>query len=131
MSLQKGPSYGVHFMPETMNGLKAHVCRDSESHCATPSELMRQSQQFVAERGQLPSKPYNDETVLVMTRGRLALPTADRCVGCLVLFEGKEMTPTKTTSPQKGPSFSEALSVAAPGVEKVFNYLIYSPFIYM
>jgi RHH-type rel operon transcriptional repressor/antitoxin RelB len=58
--------------------LKARAYHELEKLGVTPSELMRQALQFVAERGQLPVKPVlmtEDEAALFATvRGRLANP---------------------------------------------------------
>lgn len=58
--------------------LKARAYRELEKLGVTPSELMRQAFQYVAERGQLPFKPMlmteEDEALLKVARERLAAP---------------------------------------------------------
>lgn len=58
--------------------LKARAYRELEKLGVTPSELMRQALQYVAERGQLPFKPVlmteDDEALIAMVRERLAAP---------------------------------------------------------
>lgn len=58
--------------------LKARAYRELERLGVTPSELMRQVLQYVAERGQLPFKPVlmteDDEALLATVRERLAAP---------------------------------------------------------
>lgn len=58
--------------------LKARAYRELEKLGVTPSELMRQVLQYVAERGQLPFKPVlmpeDDEALIVTVRERLANP---------------------------------------------------------
>ncbi|MDU9403247.1 type II toxin-antitoxin system RelB/DinJ family antitoxin [Pseudomonas sp. zfem004] len=58
--------------------LKVRAYRELEKLGVTPSELMRQALQYVAERGQLPFKPglltEDDEPLLVTVRERLAAP---------------------------------------------------------
>lgn len=58
--------------------LKARAYRELEKLGVTPSELMRQALQYVAERGQLPFKPVlmtgDDEALMVTVRERLAAP---------------------------------------------------------
>lgn len=58
--------------------LKARAYLELERLGVTPSELMRQTLQYVAERGQLPFKPVlmteDDEALLATVRERLASP---------------------------------------------------------
>jgi RHH-type rel operon transcriptional repressor/antitoxin RelB len=58
--------------------LKARAYRELEKLGVTPSELMRQAFQYVAERGQLPFKPVlmteEDEALLEVVRKRLVAP---------------------------------------------------------
>jgi RHH-type rel operon transcriptional repressor/antitoxin RelB len=58
--------------------LKARAYHELEKLGVTPSELMRQALQYVAERGQLPFKPVlmteDDEALLATVRERLAAP---------------------------------------------------------
>ena len=58
--------------------LKIRAYRELERLGVTPSELMRQALQYVAERGQLPFKPVllteEDEALLATVRERLAAP---------------------------------------------------------
>jgi len=58
--------------------LKARAYRELEKLGVTPSELMRQALQYVAERGQLPFKPVlmteDDEALMATVRERLAAP---------------------------------------------------------
>jgi RHH-type rel operon transcriptional repressor/antitoxin RelB len=58
--------------------LKVRAYRELEKLGVTPSELMRQALQYVAERGQLPFKPVllteEDEALLATVRERLAAP---------------------------------------------------------
>lgn len=58
--------------------LKARAYRELEKLGVTPSELMRQALQYVADRGQLPFKPVlmteEDEALLATVRERLASP---------------------------------------------------------
>ncbi|RYD72977.1 MAG: type II toxin-antitoxin system RelB/DinJ family antitoxin [Verrucomicrobiaceae bacterium] len=58
--------------------LKARAYSELEKLGVTPSELMRQALQYVAERGQLPFKPVlmteEDEALLATVRERLADP---------------------------------------------------------
>lgn len=58
--------------------LKARAYRELEKLGVTPSELMRQALQYVAERGQLPFKPVlmteDDEALFATLRERLAAP---------------------------------------------------------
>ena len=58
--------------------LKARAYSELEKLGVTPSELMRQALQYVAERGQLPFKPVlmteDDEALLATVRKRLADP---------------------------------------------------------
>jgi len=58
--------------------LKARAYHELEKLGVTPSELMRQALQYVAERGQLPFKPVlmteDDEALIAMVRERLAAP---------------------------------------------------------
>ncbi|MPQ69948.1 MULTISPECIES: type II toxin-antitoxin system RelB/DinJ family antitoxin [Pseudomonas] len=58
--------------------LKARAYHELEKLGVTPSELMRQALQYVAERGQLPFKPIlmteEDEALLATVRERLAAP---------------------------------------------------------
>ncbi|MBO1537579.1 type II toxin-antitoxin system RelB/DinJ family antitoxin [Pseudomonas sp. OA65] len=57
---------------------KAREYRELEKLGVTPSELMRQALQYVAERGQLPFKPVlmteDDEALFATLRERLAAP---------------------------------------------------------
>ncbi|MDE1168502.1 MAG: type II toxin-antitoxin system RelB/DinJ family antitoxin [Pseudomonas sp.] len=56
--------------------LKARAYHELEKLGVTPSELMRQALQYVAERGQLPFKPVlmtdDDEALVAIVRERLA-----------------------------------------------------------
>lgn len=58
--------------------LKARAYHELEKLGVTPSELMRQTLQYVAERGQLPFKSVlmteDDEAMLETVRERLANP---------------------------------------------------------
>lgn len=58
--------------------LKARAYRELERLGVTPSELMRQTLQYVAERGQLPFRPVllteEDEALIAAVRERLAAP---------------------------------------------------------
>lgn len=58
--------------------LKARAYRELEKLGVTPSELMRQTLQYVAERGQLPFRPVlmteEDEALIATVRERLATP---------------------------------------------------------
>ncbi|MDO9624942.1 MAG: type II toxin-antitoxin system RelB/DinJ family antitoxin [Pseudomonas sp.] len=58
--------------------LKARAFRELERLGVTPSELMRQALQYVAERGQLPFRPglmaEEDEALLATVRQRQASP---------------------------------------------------------
>lgn len=58
--------------------LKTRAYRELERLGVTPSELMRQALQYVAERGQLPFRLVlmtdEDETLLATVRERLADP---------------------------------------------------------
>ena len=58
--------------------LKARAYLELEKLGVTPSELMRQALQYVAERGQLPFKPVlmteEDEALMATVRERLAAP---------------------------------------------------------
>ncbi|MCI8208001.1 bifunctional antitoxin/transcriptional repressor RelB [Pseudomonas sp. S25] len=55
--------------------LKARAYRELEKLGVAPSELERQALQRVAERGQLPFKPAEDDEALLATvRERLAAP---------------------------------------------------------
>ncbi|KNX80141.1 bifunctional antitoxin/transcriptional repressor RelB [Pseudomonas sp. 250J] len=58
--------------------LKVRAYRELEKLGVTPSELMRQALQYVAEHGQLPLKPVllteEDEALLATVRERLAAP---------------------------------------------------------
>ena len=58
--------------------LKARAYHELEKLGVTPSELMRQALQYVAERGQLPFKPVlmteDDEAVLATVRVLWAAP---------------------------------------------------------
>ncbi|TKK27141.1 type II toxin-antitoxin system RelB/DinJ family antitoxin [Pseudomonas sp. CFBP13528] len=58
--------------------LKARAYHELEKLGVTPSELMRQALQYVAERGQLPFKPVlmtqADEALMSTVRERLASP---------------------------------------------------------
>ncbi|HEX8542212.1 MAG TPA: type II toxin-antitoxin system RelB/DinJ family antitoxin [Pseudomonas sp.] len=58
--------------------LKARAYRELEKLGVTPSELMRQALQYVAERGQLPFRPVlmteEDEELIATARERLAAP---------------------------------------------------------
>ncbi len=66
--------------PYQRNGLqlKARAYRELEKLGVTPSELMRQALQYVAERGQLPFRPVlmteEDEALIATVRERLASP---------------------------------------------------------
>ena len=58
--------------------LKARAYHELERLGVTPSELMRQALQDVAERGQLPFRPglmtEDDEALIATVRERLAAP---------------------------------------------------------
>ncbi|MFO7705571.1 MAG: type II toxin-antitoxin system RelB/DinJ family antitoxin [Halopseudomonas sp.] len=58
--------------------LKVRAYRDLEKLGVTPSELIRQALEYVAERGQLPFRPVmmteEDEALLATVRERLAAP---------------------------------------------------------
>ncbi|MFI8746329.1 type II toxin-antitoxin system RelB/DinJ family antitoxin [Pseudomonas sp. NPDC077186] len=58
--------------------LKVRAYRELEKLGVTPSELMRQALQYVAERGQLPFRPVlmteEDEALIATVRERLAAP---------------------------------------------------------
>lgn len=58
--------------------LKARAYRELDRLGVTPSELMRQALQYVAERGQLPFRPVlmteEDEALIAVVRERLATP---------------------------------------------------------
>lgn len=58
--------------------LKARAYHELEKLGVTPSDLMRQTPQYVAERGQLPFKPVlmteDDEALMATVRQRLAAP---------------------------------------------------------
>lgn len=58
--------------------LKARAYRELDRLGVTPSELMRQALQYVAERGQLPFRPVlmteGDEALIAVVRERLATP---------------------------------------------------------
>ena len=58
--------------------LKARAYHELERLGVTPSELMRQALQDVAERGQLPFRPVlmteDDEALIATVRERLAAP---------------------------------------------------------
>ncbi|MDP3847644.1 MAG: type II toxin-antitoxin system RelB/DinJ family antitoxin [Pseudomonas sp.] len=58
--------------------LKARAYRELERLGVSPSELMRQALQYVAERGQLPFRPVlmteDDEALIATVRERLAAP---------------------------------------------------------
>lgn len=58
--------------------LKARAYHELEKLGVTPSELMRQALQYVAERGQLPFKPVlmteDDEALIATVRERMANP---------------------------------------------------------
>ena len=58
--------------------LKARAYLELEKLGVTPSELIRQALQYVAERGQLPFKPVlmteEDEALMATVRERLASP---------------------------------------------------------
>jgi RHH-type rel operon transcriptional repressor/antitoxin RelB len=58
--------------------LKARAYCELEKLGVTPSELMRQALQYVAERGQLPFRPVlmteGDEALIATVRERLAEP---------------------------------------------------------
>lgn len=58
--------------------LKNRAYRELERLGVTPSELMRQALQYVAERGQLPFRPIlmteEDESFINTVRERLASP---------------------------------------------------------
>jgi RHH-type rel operon transcriptional repressor/antitoxin RelB len=58
--------------------LKARAYRELDRLGVTPSELMRQALQYVAERGQLPFRPVllteEDEALISLVRERLATP---------------------------------------------------------
>lgn len=58
--------------------LKARAYRELEKLGVTPSELMRQALQYVAESGQLPFRPVlmteEEEALIAKVRERLANP---------------------------------------------------------
>lgn len=58
--------------------LKAKAYQELERLGVTPSELMRQALQYVAEHGQLPFKPVllteDDQALVALVRERLASP---------------------------------------------------------
>ena len=58
--------------------LKDRADRELEKLGVTPSELMRQTLQYVAERGRLPFRPVlmteEDEALIAKLRERLAAP---------------------------------------------------------
>lgn len=58
--------------------LKDRAYRELERLGVTPSELMRQTLQYVVERGQLPFRPVlmteEDEALIATVRERLAAP---------------------------------------------------------
>lgn len=58
--------------------LKARAYLELKTLGVTPSELMRQALQYVAERGQLPFRPIlmteDDEALIATVRERLAAP---------------------------------------------------------
>lgn len=58
--------------------LKARAYRELEKLGVTPSELMRQALQYVADRGQLPFRTMlmteEDEALMAVVRERLAAP---------------------------------------------------------
>ena len=58
--------------------LKARAYKELERLGVTPSELIRQALQYVAERGQLPFRPVlmteEDEALINTVRERLAAP---------------------------------------------------------
>jgi RHH-type rel operon transcriptional repressor/antitoxin RelB len=58
--------------------LKARAYSELERLGVTPSELMRQALQYVAERGQLPFRPVlmteEDEALIATVREHLAVP---------------------------------------------------------
>ncbi|MDP2744958.1 type II toxin-antitoxin system RelB/DinJ family antitoxin [Pseudomonas sp.] len=58
--------------------LKDRAYRELEKLGVTPSELMRQALQYVAERGKLPFRPVlmteEDEALIATVRERLATP---------------------------------------------------------
>lgn len=58
--------------------LKVRAYRELEKLGVTPSELMRQALQYVAERGQLPFRPVlmteEDEALIATVRERIAAP---------------------------------------------------------
>lgn len=58
--------------------LKMRAYRELEKLGVTPSELMRQALQYVAERGQLPFRPVlmteEDEALISTVKARLAKP---------------------------------------------------------
>lgn len=58
--------------------LKERAYRELEKLGVTPSELMRQTLQYVAERGQLPFRPVllteEDEALIAIVRERLETP---------------------------------------------------------
>jgi RHH-type rel operon transcriptional repressor/antitoxin RelB len=60
--------------------LKVRAYQELEKLGVTPSELMRQALQYVAERGQLPFRPVlmteEDEALIATVRERLAAPSA-------------------------------------------------------
>ncbi len=59
--------------------LKTRAYQELDRLGVTPSELMRQALQYVAERGQLPFRPVviteeEDEALIAIVRERLATP---------------------------------------------------------
>ena len=58
--------------------LKARAYKELDRLGVTPSELMRQALQYVAERGKLPFRPVlmteEDEALIATVRERLAAP---------------------------------------------------------
>ncbi|WP_346833189.1 type II toxin-antitoxin system RelB/DinJ family antitoxin [Pseudomonas abietaniphila] len=58
--------------------LKARAYRELDRLGVTPSDLMRQALQYVAERGQLPFRPVllteEDEALVSLVRERLGAP---------------------------------------------------------
>jgi RHH-type rel operon transcriptional repressor/antitoxin RelB len=58
--------------------LKTRAYQELEKLGVTPSELMRQALQYVAQRGQLPFRPVlmseDDEALIATVRERLASP---------------------------------------------------------
>ena len=58
--------------------LKARAYKELDRLGVTPSELMRQALQYVAERGKLPFRPVlmteEDEALIATVRERLATP---------------------------------------------------------